>query len=118
MQNDHSKNPMIQLSIEFSMMVIKYAEQLEGNNKHIIAEQVLRNGTSIGAYIMEAQSAESTPEYYDRMRVADRKAHNTWYWIYLCDQMAGYEVDTKLTKKLEQIMQSLHSIIVSAGNAQ
>ena len=113
MQNDHSKTPIIQLSIEFSLMVIKYAEQLEANNKHVIANQVLKNGTAIGAYIMEAQSAESNTQYFEKMHAADRKAHNTWYWIYLCDQAAGYGVDKHLVTKLERIMESLHTLILS-----
>ena len=113
MQNGHSKTPIVQLSIEFSLMVIKYAEQLEANQKHVIANQVLKNGTAIGAYIMEAQSADSNELYFEKLHAADRKAHNTWYWIYLCDQAAGYGVDKDLMKKLEKIMESLHSIILS-----
>ena len=113
MQNGHSKTPIIQLSIEFSLMVIKYAEHLEANNKHVIANQVLKNGTAIGAYIMEAQSTDSTTQYFEKLNAADRKAHNTSYWIYLCDQAAGYGVDKNLMKKLEEIMHSLHTIILS-----
>jgi four helix bundle protein len=113
MQNGHSKTPIVQLSIEFSLMVIKYAEQLEANNKHVIANQVLKNGTAIGAYIMEAQSVDNHTLYYAKLHAADRKAHNTWYWIYLCDQAAGYDVDKDLMKKLEQIMASLHTLILA-----
>ena len=62
---------------------------------------------------MEAQSADSNDLYFEKLHAADRKAHNTWYWIYLCDHAAGYGVDKDLMKKLEQIMESLHSIILS-----
>jgi len=113
MQHGHSKTPIIQLSIEFALMVIKYAEQLEANNKHVIANQVLKNGTAIGAYIMEAQSADGNTQYFEKLNAADKKAHNTWYWIYLCGQAAGYDVDKNLMKKLEEIMHSLHALILS-----
>jgi len=113
MQNDHSKTPIIQLAIEFSLMVIKYAEQLETSNKHVIASQVLKSGTSIGANIMEAQSTGNKTDYFEKMKIADRKAHNTWYWLYLCDKSAGYDLNEELLKKLDKIMEALHNIIQS-----
>ncbi len=114
----HSKSPIVQLSVEFSLMVIKYAEQLEANNKRIIGDQLLINGTTLGAHIMEAQSAETSDEYFEKMRVADRKAHDTWYWLYLCEESAGYGHNKELSKKLDEVMKVLHTIILSANKLQ
>ena len=52
-------NPVLKLSFDCSLMVIRYCEQLEANKQFIIARQLLTSGTSIGANAMEAQNAES-----------------------------------------------------------
>jgi len=113
MQNDHSKIPIIHLSIEFSIMLIKYAEQLQANNKHIVADEVLKCGTYIGAYVMESQSVDSNAEYFEKIRMADREAHKTWYWLYLSEQMLVNGLNKQLAQKLEDIMHHLHNITVS-----
>ncbi len=114
MHNDHSKIPIIHLSIEFSLLLIKYAEELETNNKHIIAYEILKCGTSIGAYVMEGQSADNNTEYFERMRMADREAHKAWYWLYLCENMLQNNMNKELSEKLEKIMHLLHGILAMA----
>jgi len=54
-------NPLLKLSFDFALMIIEYCEQLERDRKYIIARQLLKSGTSIGANAMEAQNAESKP---------------------------------------------------------
>jgi four helix bundle protein len=39
--------------------IFEYAELLEDNNKYMIASQLLKSGTSIGANVRETQNAES-----------------------------------------------------------
>ena len=111
MQNDHSKDDIIQRSIELSLMVIKYAEELESNNKHLIACQVLKSSIAIGVNIMAARSAEHKDEVMEKFRIADRKAHETWYWFYLCEQSAGYNFNKELSAKLDVVMELLHKTI-------
>lgn len=113
MKHDHSKIPIIHLSIEFSIMLIKYAEQLENSNQHIIAKEALKSGTTIGAFVMEAHSVDSNAEYFERIRLADREAHKTWYWLYLCEQVLVNGMNKELARKLEEIMHHLHEISTS-----
>ena len=56
-------NPILKTTFEFSLMLIKYCEELETNRKYIVAKQLLRSGTSIGANAMEAQNAESKADF-------------------------------------------------------
>lgn len=101
-------------SVEFSIMIIKYVELLETNKKFVIAKQLLRSATSIGASVLEAQSAESKADFVHKLKIADKEAHETWYWLYLCEQTEGENFNSELTKKLDQIMRLLNSIILSA----
>lgn len=111
MRAEYKNNPLVRHSIEFSLMVIKYAQALENDKKYIVARQVLRSGTSIGANVMEAQSAESKIDFVHKLKIADKEAHETWYWLYLCQHSEGYNFDSALTPKLEEIMKLLNAIV-------
>ena len=52
-------NPLLKLSIAFSLDIIEYCEKLNDHKKFIISKQLLRSATSIGANSMEAQNPES-----------------------------------------------------------
>ncbi len=114
MNLDLAKNPIARHSIEFSIMVIKYVEILEANKKYVIARQLLRSGTSIGACVMEAQSAESKADFIHKLKIADKEARETWYWLYLCEQTDKPNFNTELSNKLDEIIRLLNSIILSA----
>ena len=114
MRTDFSKNPLLKHSIEFSLMAIAYVEYLESIKKHVIGKQLLRCATSIGANAMEAQSAESKADFIHKLKIADKEAHETWYWLYLCEQSKEYKFNNDLMKKLDEIMRLLNAIILSS----
>ena len=45
------KNPAVDKSIEVALLIIEYCELLENDKKYVIAKQLLKSGTSIGANI-------------------------------------------------------------------
>lgn len=114
MRTDFSGNPLVRHSIELSLMTIDYAEHLESLRKFVVANQLLKSATSIGANIMEAQSAESKQDFVHKLKIADKEAHETWYWMYLCQQSKKYEFDDSLMKKLDEVMRLLNAIIISS----
>jgi len=97
-----------------SLLVVGYVEQLEANKKFVIARQLLRSATSIGANIMEAQSAESKADFVHKLKIADKEAHETWYWMYLCRESKEYNFDKGLMDKLDEVMRLLNAIILSS----
>lgn len=58
------ENVILVKTIEFSLALIKYIELLEAGRKFVIAHQLLKSGTSIGANVHEAQNAESKADFY------------------------------------------------------
>ncbi len=56
MRNDKD-NLIVKLSLEFALEIIEYSEFLEEHKKFVVAKQLLKSGTSIGANIREAQNA-------------------------------------------------------------
>ena len=81
---DIDKNVIVQLTFNFALKIIEFAEELEGAKKFVIAKQLLRCGTSIGASVNEAQSAESKADFIHKMKVASKEAEETEYWLLLC----------------------------------
>ena len=68
------KNEVLDLSFEFALGVIQYCELLEAEKKYVLARQLLKSGTSIGANIREAQNAESETDFVHKMKIAAKVA--------------------------------------------
>lgn len=67
------KNVVVEKSIEVSLLVIEYCEVLESERKYIIARQLLKSGTSIGANVHEAQNAESKADFIHKKKLQQKK---------------------------------------------
>ena len=66
-------NIIIERSLDFSIGIIKFCERLESARKYVIAKQLLRCGTSIGANVFEAQHAESKGDFIHKMKIAIKR---------------------------------------------
>ena len=108
------KNPVLKLSFDFALMVIEYCEQLESDKKFIVARQLLKAATSIGANAMEAQNAESKADFIHKMRIAAKEAEETQYWLWLCDYSPNYPNCDSLINKLDEVNKVLGSILNTA----
>ena len=105
------KNAILKLSFDFALMVIDYCEKLEGLRKFVVANQLLKSGTSIGANCMEAQNAESKADFIHKMKVAAKEAEETQYWLRLCSYATSYPDCKQLLDKLEEIHKVLGKIL-------
>lgn len=77
-------NPLLRKSVEFALQLIEYCEKLEADKKTVIARQLLRSGTSIGASSIEAQNAESKRDFMHKLKIAAKEADESHYWLLLC----------------------------------
>jgi four helix bundle protein len=108
------KNPILKLTLDFSLMVIEYCEKLEQEKKLVVAKQLLKSGTSIGANSIEAQNAESKADFIHKIKIASKEADETQYWLTLCGYAANYSNCNLLNDKLEEIQKVLNKIISTA----
>ena len=106
-----NRNEILELSIDFALEMIQFSELLESRRKFVIANQLLKSGTSIGANIFEAQSAESRADFIHKMKIADKEAKETEYWLILCEKSQNYPFDENLKSKLLSIQKLLSKII-------
>jgi hypothetical protein len=59
MQGNKEKNLIVDLTFDFAISIIKYAELLEEKRRFVLARQLLKSGTSIGANVREAQKLKA-----------------------------------------------------------
>ena len=107
-------NPLLKKSIEFSLAVIEYCEILEADKKYVLAKQLLRSATSIGANSMEAQNPESKADFIHKMKVAAKEADETQYWLTLCDFSKTYPDCKHLLNRLEELTKIVGKIFSTA----
>ena len=109
--NKISENVIVKLSFDFALLVIALAEELETKRKYVIANQLLKSGTSIGANIWEAQNAESKADFTHKMKIAAKECEETKYWLLLCEHSDNYPTNHNLLEKIETIQKILNKII-------
>ena len=96
----NQENIILKLSYDFALAVIEYAEILEGQKKFVIAKQILKSGTSIGANIREARNAESKSDFIHKMKIAAKEVEETEYWLELCRDSKNYFFNETLLENL------------------
>jgi four helix bundle protein len=80
MRNDKD-NLIVDLTLKFAIQLVEFCEELESRRKYIVARQLLRSGTSIGANSYEAQNAESKNDFIHKFKIASKEADETTYWL-------------------------------------
>ncbi|MBI2730665.1 MAG: four helix bundle protein [Sphingobacteriales bacterium] len=114
MQNNKEPNLIVELSFNFALDIIWYAELLEQSRKFVVANQLLKAGTAIGANVREAQNAESKVDFIHKMKIAAKEADETEYWLLLCKASENYPDNSELIEKLISITKVLSKIIASS----
>ena len=107
---ERAVSPLQVKSEAYSGRIVKlYRYLLDVKKEKVMANQIYRSGTSIGANIAESRYAQSSPDFINKLSIALKEAGETEYWlksIYgagLIDKN-GYESmlsdNTELTKML------------------
>ena len=80
MRNDKG-NLIVDLTLNFALDIVEFSEQLEEKRKYVIARQILKSGTSIGANVRESQNAESTDDFIHKLKISAKEADETKYTV-------------------------------------
>ena len=83
------ENILINLSLEFSIIIVQIYKELCNRKEFILSKQLLRSETSIGANINEANYAISKPDFINKMHIVLKGTAETEYWIMLLEK-SGY----------------------------
>lgn len=103
----YKDNLILRETFEFALM----QNLPEEKRKYVLARQILKAGTSIGANTKEAQNAESNADFIHKMKIAMKEADETEYWLFLCQAIETYPDCKALLNKLQGILRILNKII-------
>lgn len=71
-------------AFSFAIKVVNLYKYLcDKKNEYVLAKQVLRSGTSIGANIREALEAQNKKDFIHKLSISLEEAAETEYWIEL-----------------------------------
>jgi four helix bundle protein len=108
---NYKENIIVKLTFDFALEIIKYCELLDLEKKYVIANPLLKSGTSIGANVREAQNAESKNDFIHKFKIAAKEIEETFYWLELCNHSDNYKNTNKLIEQLESIAKVTNKII-------
>lgn len=110
-QEKYKNNLILLKSFEFAKKVVQYTEKLEEDRKYVIANQLIKSGTSIGANIKEAQNSESKADFIHKMKIAMKEADETEFWLFLCNELENYPNTEELLTEVFDILKITNKII-------
>lgn len=71
-------------SFEFAIRIVNLYKYLTTEKKeYVLAKQLLKSGTSIGANVSEGEQAQSKADFHSKMCIALKEANETYYWLRL-----------------------------------
>ena len=110
-------NVILEKTFDFSVRIVNLKKYLaKEKQEKVMATQLLRAGTSIGANATEADQAQSKADFISKMGIANKEAHETKYWLRLLHE-TGYIDDREFSSIIndcQELIRILQSIIKSA----
>lgn len=107
-----SESKLRELSMNFSVDIIHLVKHLKSHHETIIANQIGRSGTSIGANIHEAQYAQGRKDFISKLEIALKEASETGYWLELLYR-TNY-IDDQTYKRLSSQCASLRVMLIAS----
>lgn len=107
-------NIIVDKSFALALSTIDFSEVLFGKGKTVVAKQLLRSGTAVGALVAESQQCESKADFIHKMKIALKEANETYYWLTLCEKSEHLPFDNKLRDLCEEVIKIISKIVVSS----
>ena len=105
-----------ELSYDFGCRITRLFQYLTEDAEYkefVMAKQIYRSGTSVGANVRESKHAQSDADFLSKMSIAYKEADETDYWLNLLHDN-GYLNDEQfnsLSHDCDRILKILTSIV-------
>jgi len=80
-----SKTSIYEVSFNLAKLIVQKHSAIKSKNE-VIAHQLLKSATSVGANVAEAQVSASRREFTHKLSIALKEANETLFWIRLLDE--------------------------------
>jgi four helix bundle protein len=95
---------------KFALRIIRLVESLpKGRTADVIARELLRSGTSVGANYRAVCRAKSTRDFISKMGIVEEEADETLYWMEILS-----EADIVKSEKLSLLMKEADELLAIA----
>ena len=103
-------------TLQFAVQVIQAVRRLPDDAAtRVLAYQLVKSATSVGANVEEADGAESTRDFVHKMSIARKEARESRYWIRIVRaSIVDNENWNSLQQESEELARILSAIINSA----
>ncbi len=115
-EEDKQNAGIHELSYDFGCRITRLFQWLTEDAEYkefVMAKQIYRSGTSIGANVRESKHAQSDADFLSKMSIAYKEADETDYWLNLLHDN-GYINESQyesLKKDMDRILKLLTSIV-------
>ena len=110
-------NVISEKTMQFAIRIVKLYECLvQRSDERVLARQLLKSGTSIGANVREACNGQSRKDFIAKLSISLKEAAETEYWLELLFK-TGYISEAEyssLNGDCKEILKLLVLIIKSA----
>ena len=97
----------------FALHIIRLCKELENNKlDYVLAKQLLRSGTSVGANVRERLNAQSRPDFINKLQIALKEADESAYWLELLHESGIIDV-SKYTPLYNEVRELIAIITAS-----
>ena len=105
MERRMKEDPLRTKSMAFAVRIYRLSKRLREELKEfVLADQILRSGSSIGANLSEARYAISKKDFLNKCKIAQKECSETQFWLEFlgnCDLLDKDELTSFLTDCLE-----------------
>lgn len=100
---------------QLAVRVVKFGDYLlefgSGSSK-ILANQIIRSGTSVGANYRAASRAKSTADFINKLKIVEEEADETIFWIEILE--ATDKVESSRVSDLKREANEILAMVVAS----
>ena len=109
---------MLKKSKAFALRIVRLYKYMRERKESVIAKQMLRSGTSIGANIAESRYAQSKSDFASKLQIALKEAAETEYWLALLRDAELVEPGPALDSICDDCTELLRMLTASVKTAK
>lgn len=117
MKNEEFKKELIRRAYRYSLDILKFIDTLDKKDfsTQVLAKQLLRSATSIGANIIEAQAASSKRDFINFLQYSLKSGNESKFWLGLLRDAGKADKDmaNKLLAETNELAKILGSSVLT-----
>lgn len=113
MSNEEFKKKLISRAFLLAKVIIKLVDKFPNKRSAwIIADQLIRAATSIGANIIEAQAASSRKDFINFLNHALKSGNETKFWLALAKDLSP-----EIKEEIENLLKEVDELVKILGSS-